>query len=85
MITRSRLLGNLVAIAALSSLVSCRSLFKKEPPPVEEVDAGAPVAAAADESTIPAPQDFEEEALEKVTAANFKAELARLKKDIAGK
>lgn len=45
----------------------------------------APVAAAApplDEATVPAPQDFEDEAFEKVTTANFKAELARLNKEI---
>ncbi len=46
----------------------------------------APVAAVEpplDESAIPAPQDFEDEAFEKVTTANFKAELARLNKEIA--
>jgi len=46
----------------------------------------APVAAAEpplDEATIPAPQDFEDEAFTKVTAANFKAELAKLNKEIA--
>jgi hypothetical protein len=45
----------------------------------------APVAAEPplDETTIPAPQDFEDEAFEKVTTANFKAELARLNKEIA--
>lgn len=45
----------------------------------------APVAAVApplDEATVPAPQDFEDEAFEKVTTANFKAELARLNKEI---
>jgi len=51
-------------------------------PPPEVV---APVAAAEpplDEATIPAPQDFEDEAFEKVTPANFKAELVRLSKEI---
>ncbi len=46
----------------------------------------APVAALEpplDENAIPAPQDFEDEAFEKVTTANFKAELARLNKEIA--
>jgi hypothetical protein len=54
------------------------------PPPAPEVV--APVVAAQpplDEATIPAPQDFEDEAFEKVTTANFKAELARLKKEIS--
>jgi hypothetical protein len=52
------------------------------PEPVAPV---APVAAAEpplDEATIPAPQDFEDEAFTKVTAANFKAELAKLNKEI---
>lgn len=55
------------------------------PPPVAEP---APVAAAEpalDEAAVPAPQDFEDEAFEKVTTANFKAELARLNKEIAAK
>jgi len=55
-----------------------------EPPPV--VEPVAPVAAVeppVDETTVPAPQDFEDEAFEKVTPANFKAELARLNKEIA--
>ena len=48
----------------------------------------APVVAAEpplDEATVPAPQDFEDEAFEKVTPANFKAELARLNKEITAK
>ena len=54
------------------------------PPPAPEA---APVAAAPplDETTIPAPQDFEDEAFEKVTPANFKVELARLNKEITAK
>jgi hypothetical protein len=54
-------------------------------PPAPEA---APVVAAVpplDETTIPAPQDFEDEAFEKVTPANFKAELARLNKEITAK
>jgi PBP1b-binding outer membrane lipoprotein LpoB len=75
-----------MALGLACSLVGCRSLFKKDAPPAEEVDAAqAPQAAAADESAIPASQDFEEEAQEKVTSANFKAELARIKKEISGK
>jgi hypothetical protein len=56
------------------------------PPPTPTV--AAPVVAAEpplDEATIPAPQDFEDEAFEKVTPANFKAELARLNKEITAK
>lgn len=53
------------------------------PTPAPEV--AAPVAAAyppVDEASVPAPEDFEDEAFEKVTPANFKAELARLNKEI---
>ena len=84
MIRGVRLLAIGLSFGALMSL-GCRSLFKKNVPEVEEVDAAPPPAAAADETNIPAPQDFEEEALEKVTSANFKAELGRLKKEIGSK
>ncbi len=40
----------------------------------------APVAV--DENAIPTPQDFEDEAFEKVTAANFKSQFATLSADI---
>jgi hypothetical protein len=73
------------ALTMACSIAGCRSLFKKDAPPAEVIEAGPAPAAAADETAIPAPQDFEEEAQEKVTAANFKTELARLKKDITGK
>jgi len=55
------------------------------PLPAAPTPEAAPVAAVApaiDEATVPAPQDFEDEAFEKVTAANFKAELTRLNKEI---
>jgi hypothetical protein len=42
----------------------------------------APAAVTLDENAVPTPEDFEEEAAEKVTAKNFKAELLRLKKEI---
>jgi PBP1b-binding outer membrane lipoprotein LpoB len=74
-----------VALLLALSFVGCRSLFKRDAPPAEEVEAAAPQAAAADETAIPVSQDFEEEAQEKVTSANFKSELAKLKKDITGK
>jgi hypothetical protein len=79
------MLRAIVVLAMASSLFGCRSLFKKDAPPVEEVEAAAPQVAAHDETSIPAPEDFEDEAQEKVTPANFKSELARLKKDITGK
>jgi hypothetical protein len=51
-------------------------------------DVATPTAAAEpplDENSVAAPQDFEDEAFEKVTQANFKAELSKLSKDINGK
>ena len=42
----------------------------------------APPPVALDEASVPTPQDFEEEAAQKVTPANFKAELAKLQKEI---
>jgi hypothetical protein len=58
------------------------------PPPVAPTAEPAPSVAAVptvDEASIPAPQDFEDEAFQKVTEANFKAELARLTKEITAK
>jgi hypothetical protein len=43
----------------------------------------APVAAALDETAVPAPQDFEDEAFTTVTPANFKAQFATLKAAIS--
>jgi len=42
-----------------------------------------PAPVAVDEKAVPTPQDFEDEAFEKVTAANFKAQFATLKTDIS--
>lgn len=51
-------------------------------PAAPEVPAtAAPVAV--DEKAVPTPQDFEDEAFEKVTPANFKAQFATLKAAIA--
>jgi hypothetical protein len=58
------------------------------PPPPPVAPAPAPVdsaAAVADDDSIPAAEDFEDEAFEKVTAKNFKAEFARLQKEVATK
>ncbi|MEO6601407.1 MAG: hypothetical protein ABIQ16_16130 [Polyangiaceae bacterium] len=49
----------------------------------EPVASAAP--AAIDENATPTPQDFEDEAFEKVTAANFKAQFATLSAAIAKK
>ncbi|HEX2873898.1 MAG TPA: hypothetical protein VHP33_21735 [Polyangiaceae bacterium] len=54
--------------------------------PTPASEPAAPVAAVEpplDEASVPAPQDFEDEAFEKVTTANFKTELARLNKEIS--
>jgi hypothetical protein len=50
------------------------------PPPEAPVAVAEP---AIDEAAVPAPQDFEDEAFEKVTTANFKTELQRLSKEIS--
>ena len=50
-------------------------------PPVAEPVAPAPVAV--DETAVPASQDFEDEAFEKVTTANFRAQFTQLKTDIS--
>ncbi|HKQ68775.1 MAG TPA: hypothetical protein VJT73_05515 [Polyangiaceae bacterium] len=71
-----------VIVTLLATVAGCRTLFRKKE--VEEVDAGEGPAAAAEEA-IPAPQDYEEEAIEGVSTTNYKAELARLKKEISTK
>jgi hypothetical protein len=50
-------------------------------PPLAVPEVPAPVAV--DEKAVPTPQDFEDEAFEKVTAANFKAQFATLKTAIS--
>ena len=75
--------------AAPSATVAATSTAPVTPPPaappVAETAAVAVAAPALDEAAVPAPQDFEDEAFEKVTAANFKAELTRLTKEISAK
>lgn len=53
------------------------------PAPVAPAAVDSAVAAAAEDDAVPSPEDFEDEAFEKVTAANFKAEFARLQKEVA--
>ena len=59
------------------------------PPTVVAPVLPAPVAAVApptvDENAIPTPQDFEDEAFQNVTAANFKAQFTTLSTAIAKK
>jgi len=71
------------APSATAAAASTALVVPPTPPTVE-----APVIAAApqlDDATIPAPQDFEDEAFEKVTTSNFKAELTQLTKDVSAK
>jgi hypothetical protein len=48
-------------------------------PPVAE----APPTPAVDETTVPTPQDFEDEAFDKVTPANFRVQFTTLKTAIS--
>jgi hypothetical protein len=91
----------MLACALVCALGGCKSLLKKREPVTTEASASpvaasasvalAPPApppsavAAETDDAIPTSQDFEDEAFEKVTAANFKAELDRLKKEIEKK
>lgn len=90
-----------LACALVCALGGCKSLLKKREPVATESSASAvtaspsvavaplpppsAVATAETEDSIPTSQDFEDEAFEKVTAANLKTELARLKKEIETK
>jgi hypothetical protein len=81
-------------------IAGCGILKKKQPEPVASAAPAAatpplvatPVAPAvpeppvtvADES-VPAPEDFEDEAFEKVSDKTYKAELAGLKKELEAK
>ena len=89
----------LVFVAGLTVLGGCSILKKKQPDPAASASvAAAPIAAApatavptpepeatvADEA-IAAPEDFEDEAFEKVSDATYKTQLDGLKKDIEAK
>jgi hypothetical protein len=54
------------------------------PPAAPAVAAPEPTVAVADES-VPAPEDFEDEAFEKISDKTYKAELAGLKKELEAK
>lgn len=76
-----------VAAPSDSAPVAAAPAAPAPPPPAPVVpppaDSGA--ATAASDDGIPSPEDFEDEAFEKVTPANFKAEFARLQKEVASK
>lgn len=82
-------------------VAGCGILKKKQPEPVASatpapaappplataapaVAAPEPTVTVADES-VPAPEDFEDEAFEKVSDKTYKAELAALKKELEAK
>lgn len=67
------------AIAAASAAIAAAAAAV--PPSAAPLEA-APPPVALDEATVPTPQDFEDEAAAKVTQANFKAEFAKLQKEI---
>ena len=69
------------ALAAAAAAVAAASVAAT-PSAAPAADYAAP-AVAFDEATVPTPQDFEDEAAEKVTQANFKAEFARIQKEIS--
>ena len=89
----------LLLLSSLVELGGCKDLLKKKDsePAASALPVAAPSAvispllptspetpaAAIDEKAVPTPQDFEDEAFEKVTAANFKAQFATLKTAIA--
>ncbi len=66
-----------VAAASATTTATPAPVLAAPAPYAEPV---APVVL--DSNAVPTPQDFEDEAFEKVTTANFKAELARLNKEI---
>lgn len=90
-------LFTLAVCLALPS-VGCKSLLRKRQPAEESASASAtavtppppPVVAAptvppvpaAPALDVPTPEDFEDQAFEKITPQNFQAEFTRLKKEI---
>ena len=74
--------------SATAAVASAAPVAPYAPAASATAEAAAPVAAVAppvDDAAVPAPQDFEDEAFEKVTPANFKAQLGQLTKDVAAK
>jgi hypothetical protein len=68
------------ASASVAAAAPPAPVLTAPPPPTVEP---TPPPVALDENAIPAPQDFEDEAFEKVTAANFRAEFVRLQKEVS--
>ena len=95
-----RLISVLMVSGSIVALGGCKDLLKKKdpdaapsatpvvvapPPAVIAPVVPEPAVPAVDEVATPLPQDFEDEAAAKVTAANFKTELSTLKAAITKK
>jgi hypothetical protein len=94
-----RALYAFLLVSSVLELSGCKSLLKKRDPDaapsatpvavpsavVAPLPTTAPVAEApaVDEMTVPTPQDFEDEAFNKVTPANFRVQFTTLKADIS--
>ena len=73
-----------VVLGLSCSIAGCKALFQRHD--AADTDAGAaPAPAASGDDSIPTPQDFEEEAVQKITPSNFRSELALLRKEIGTK
>jgi hypothetical protein len=91
--------GAVALVVGTSLLTGCGMLKKKQPEPAPSAAAVAPVATPAPTPLVPppepevtvadeaiaAPEDFEDEAFEKVSDKTYKAELDGLKKEIEAK
>ena len=90
----------LSSVLCVALLAGCGILKKKQPEPAASASAPleapppvvtTPPAAAPEpevnvaDTAIPTPEDFEEEALQKVTDKTYKAEIDKLKKEIEAK
>jgi len=97
--TSSKINGAFALVLGVLLVAGCGVLKKKQPEPAASASQAAaptpppavpPPAAPAAEVTvaddaIPAPEDFEDEAFEKVSDKTYKSELDSLKKEIQAK
>jgi len=85
-------LSVLAVCLLVSTLLGCRLLKKKKAQEIEGVGSAAAVTASAEpeeppeirvaDEKIPTPEDFEDEAFDKVTDKTYKPELDTLKKEL---
>jgi hypothetical protein len=80
----TRRIALFVVVAGLFAGAGCGFLKKKEPPPADSAPVAAAPAPVAD-TDVPTSEDFEDEAVTKITAQNFTSELSELKKEIEAK